>query len=255
MIPKLQFSEMTLRENIDIIRWGYYEDDEVLDVHHYITKYFPELDGFDKNCSREEIYQKIEEVVTKEYHYYYEKIKSEVKRYNEIWKKYNDSYFSLLSKYFDVLWPEIDVIEVGVGLIPVFPRDLDKFSFSISIDVDENKLIEVTAHETLHFMWFEKWKKIHPETPRIEYDDPSIIWQYSEMVTDPILNNKPFSLLFHHRFVERGYDSFYQLKEGDALVMDYLREIYSKNISIDEKINQGFIYVKKNLESIDSEIE
>ena len=90
-------------------------------------------------------------------------------------------------------------------------------------------------------MWFEKWKQIHPETPRREYDSPYITWKYSEMVTDPILNNKPFSELFS--FEEQGYDSFYTIYDGEELVMDNLRKIYAEDISIDEKINKGFRYI------------
>ena len=84
---------------------------------------------------------------------------------------------------------------------------------------------------------------MHPEIPRREYDSPYISWKYSEIVTDPILNNKPFSDLFGNVFIERGYDSFYELKDGDNLVMDILRDIYSEDIPIEEKINKGYNYI------------
>ena len=56
------------------------------------------------------------------------------------------------------------------------------------------------------------------------------------MVTDPILNNSPFSDMFE--FIERGYDSFNELYDGDRLVMDNLKNIYIENISIEEKIKK-----------------
>lgn len=65
------------------------------------------------------------------------------------------------------------------------------------------------------------------------------------MITDPVLNNKPFSTMFD--FVERGYDSFYELEDGSTKVMDKLRNIYSKDISIDEKIVTGFDYINRVL--------
>ncbi len=146
----------------------------------------------------------------------------------------------------NIKWPNnLKEISATVGLIPVFPRYLDNFSFSIGTGVDNSKLLEVCAHETLHFLWFEKWKQIHPETPRREYDSPYLVWQYSEMVTDPILNNKPFSTMFE--FDERGYDSFYELEDDSSKVMDKLRNIYSKNISIEEKMNDGFNYINRVL--------
>ena len=107
------------------------------------------------------------------------------------------------------------------------------------------QLIETCAHETLHFLWFEKWKTIYPETPRAEFESPYIVWQYSEMVTDPILNNKPFSTIFD--FQEKGYASFYEMYDGKTLIMDKLRKIYSENTTIEEKIKNGFNYVTKVL--------
>ena len=201
------------------------------------------------DLSKEDVYNKIEEVVTNDYNKYHEKIKNEIKRYNNIWKKYNDIYFNMLSDYFNIDWPNIDSIECTIGLIPVFPRYLDSFSFSLGINIENNQVIETIAHETLHFMWFHKWKQIHPETSRGEYDSPYITWQYSEMVTDPILNNKPFSNIFGNIFIERGYDSFYELYDGNNLIMDKLRKLYSENISTEDKMNNGFVYIKNYLEN------
>lgn len=238
---------MSLEENIDTIKWAYYEDNGVLSVRDYTIQYFPELANINKNLSKDEVYKIIEEVVEKDYNLYKTRIEEEVKRYSLLWKKYNDLYFEALSNYLEVEWSiEVDIIKCNVGLIPVFPRDLDNFSFSISTGVEDNKLIEVCAHETLHFLWFEKWKKSHPETPRGEYDSPYITWQYSEMVTDPILNNKPFCDMFY--FKEYGYDSFYEIYDGESLVMDNLRDIYSEDIPINDKINKGYNYIRGVLE-------
>lgn len=246
-IPKIEFREMTLEENIDVIKWAFFEkNNDSLSVHNYTIQCFPELAKIDQNLSSNEVYKIIEKVVTKDYNKYIDMIKSETNRYNSLWQKYNDKYFEKLSSYLNIEWPDdINKIKATVGLIAVFPRYLDEFSFSIGTGVDNLKLIEVCAHETLHFLWFEKWKKLYPEIPRREYDSPYISWKYSEMVTDPILNNKPFKEMFE--FNERGYDSFYELEDNGTKIMDNLRDIYSKNISIEEKIETGFIYINKVL--------
>lgn len=245
-LPKIIFREMTLEENIEVIKWAYFEDNGALSVHDFTVKYFSELANLDSNLSRDEVYKVIEEVVTSDYNKYKERITKETEKYNSLWKKYNDKYFETLSLYLDVDWPNnVKEIIATVGLIPVFPRYLDSFSFSVSTGVNETKLLEVCAHETLHFLWFEKWKIIHPETKRREYDSPYLVWQYSEMVTDPILNNKPFSDMF--TFNERGYDSFYEIDDNGNKVMDNLRKIYSKDIPIEEKIDEGFEYINQIL--------
>lgn len=243
-IPKIKFIPMTLSENIEVIKWAYFENNKNLDVHHYTIDYFPELKEFESSSSNEVIHKKIEEVVTKDYNTYIDKIKNEVKRYEKIWNKYNEKYFQTLANYLNINWPNKE-ITAKVGLIPVFPRYLDTFSFSVSTNLTDKKITEVIAHETLHFLWFEKWHELHPETPRREYDSPYLVWKYSEMVTDPILNNSVFKEMFS--FVEKGYDTFYQMKDKDRLVMDNLREIYSKNTRIEEKINKGYEYIKKNV--------
>lgn len=246
-VPKLKFRPISLEENIDIIKWAYYEDNGLLSVRDFTIKYFEELGQLDDNAPKDDVYNLIEQVVRADYYKYEERIKEEVIRYNNLWQKYNDVYFKTLSNYLSIDWPsDLEIIEGKVGLMPVFPRYLDKFSFSVATGVDDLKLIETCAHETLHFLWFEKWKSIHPETPRREYDAPYITWQYSEMVTDPILNNKPFSDIFEFR--EQGYNSFYEIYDGQTLVMDNLRKLYGEDIEINEKINNGFDYVRKILD-------
>lgn len=242
-LPKIIFRKMTLEENIEIIKWSYFEDNGLLSVHDYTIECFPELANIDKKLSKDEIYKIIEKVVKKDYLKNESKIEIEVKRYNELWEKYNDIYFENLSRYLNIEWIYENIIDASVGIIPVFPRYLDNNSFSIGINVSESKLIEVSAHETLHFWWFIKWKQLYPQIQRREYNSPYLSWQYSEMVTDPILNDKPFNKIF--KFNERGYDSFYEMYDGEKLVMDKLRDIYKEDISIEKKIKRGFEYLNK----------
>ena len=246
-IPKIKFEVMSLEDNIEFIKWAYFEKEGVFSVQDFTIRLFPELSDIDKCFSKEEVYKIISEVVTKKYNSNLELISSEVTKYNILWSNYNDKYFEELSKYLCVDWPDnLDIIIAKIGLMPVFPRYLDDFSFSIGVGVDDWKLLQVCAHETLHFLWFEKWKQMYPETSREEFDSPHIVWQYSEMVTDPILNNQPFSEMFE--FIEHGYEEFYQMYDGDNLVMDDLRDIFSENIPLEEKIEKGYNYVKNYFE-------
>jgi len=69
-IPKIEFKVMTLEENIETIKWAYYEDNGVLSVHSYTIQYFPELANIDKSIPQSEVYKIIEEVVKKDYNKY-----------------------------------------------------------------------------------------------------------------------------------------------------------------------------------------
>ena len=240
--PKIIFEAIPIGNNVETIKWAYFENDKSLDVHKYTLEYFPELKELEDK-SRKEINNKIEEVVINEYKKYEERIKREVDRYNKIWDKYNDKYFEVLSEYLNTNFREdLEVIKAYVGLLPIFPRYLDSCSFAIDIGVKKEDIISTCAHETCHFMWFNKWKELYPECPRKEYDCPYIPWQYSEMVIDPILNSKEIQEVIN---VEcPSYDSFYEIKDKDTYVMDKLKEIYNTNDTIENKMKKGYDYIK-----------
>ncbi len=242
IIPKIKFRQMTLSENINLVKWAYFEKDGPLSIYNYTIQLFPELNNLQKNLSKEEICMIIEKVVTKKYNAEFDKITNDVNNYNTIWANHNDDYFKALIEYFNISWPEDKKsIDASVGIIPVFPRYLDSFSFAISTDQQESKVKEVAAHETLHFIWFEKWKQLYPETKREEFDSPYLIWQYSEMVTDSILNTQVINKTINVK--EKSYNSFYELMDDGKNVMEELNKIFLTNNKIEVKIEKGYMYI------------
>ena len=238
--PKVVFKPINLEDNIDIIKWTFFERESNLNMYENTISCFPKLKNIDLNNSEEEINKLIEEIVSESYILNISKIENDVKRYNELWNKINDKYFEKLYNYFDINLG-IDEIEAYVGIIPIFPRYLSSLSFSVGTDLDEEVIKRITAHEVLHFAWFNKWKKLYPETPKEHFESPYIEWEYSEMVTDSILNNEPFK---EFKFNEKSYDFFYELDGGK--LMDKLNQIYSSNETIEKKIEDGFNYIKKS---------
>ena len=241
-LPKVKFRSMTLEENIDNIKQAYFANGDVRD---YTIKYYKELINISDDLSNEEIVKIIEKAVSEKYKENIDLINKDVKRYNFIWNNYNDLYFRKLSDYFKIDWPLIYTIDAKVGLMAVFPRYLDSYAFSIGTKLSDSVLIRVVAHETLHFMWFQKWRVIYPEISRNQYEAPYLPWHYSEMVTDTILNNEPFSSTFNNLFKERSYEYFYSLYDGKELVMNKLDSIFCSNCEIEEKMKLGFEYLKK----------
>lgn len=248
-IPKIVFEPLNLEQNIDLVKWAYFEYDDTLNLHKLTIDMFHELKDIDKNYTKEQIYLLIEKVVTKEYNKSIEKISKEADKYNNIWNNYNDKYFIELSKYLNVNWPkELKIINGFVGILPVCPRYLDTFDFCLSIDTKEQELIRICAHETCHFLWFEKWKNLYPNTPRYEYDSPYNTWKYSEMVVDPIINSNEINKILNVN--EKAYDSFYQIKdENNNYMMEELNRIYKTNKKIEDKIIEGFNYINKIYET------
>lgn len=238
-IPVVKFEKMTLEDNINTILDF---NKNFTDFDKYLFKMFPELSNLNKNISKEEKIKHIKEVVTKKYNSNSLLLEEAVTRYQKNWDKHNDKYMSSLSEYLNTQWPEsTKTIKTKIGFIPIFPRYLDHFAFSTNPYLQEPELIKVTAHEVLHFLWFKKWMELHPNTPRANFDSPYSIWKYSEMVTDSILNSKEMSN--DYPINEKSYDYFYDIKDGDKLVMNELKKIYEKNDSIENKINKGYGYV------------
>lgn len=239
-MKKIIFRKMSLDENIELIKWSYFQKNDNLNIHKFTINLFPELDNLDNN-SKNEINNIIKKAVTKEYNNNINNIEKEVLRYNYLWNECNNRFFNKLEDYFNIEFPKKEII-ASVGLIPVFPRDIDNYSFSIGMHLDNSKLRETCAHETLHFIWFKKWMSIYPNTDRKELDYPYLIWQYSEMVTDSILNSEDFK---EFNFNEKSYDYFYEINNG--VIMNDLKKIYSESITINEKIVKGYEYLLKNI--------
>lgn len=242
-IPKIIFREMSLSETIELVKWAYFENDGPLDVHYYTIKCYPELANLSINASQEKICSAIEEVVRKKYQENKKIIREEIIRYNSIWNKYNDKYFKVLQSLLNIEWPTDKMnIESSIGIIPVFPRFLNDFGFSVSIDLTDSKIIETCAHECLHFLWFEKWKQLYPQTKREEFDSPHLVWEYSEMVVDSILNTKSIKEVLNIN--ARSYDSFYKIKHNNEMVMDSLKNIFSSREVIEDRIKKGYEFIK-----------
>ena len=162
-MPKVEFKIMSLEDNINFIKEIYYSDDNILDIYKYTISLFPDLSDIPKNASKKDIDSKIEAVVTKRYNDRKEMIEDDILRYQKLWEPYNDKFFDALANYLNIKWPtNHDTIIADVGIIPVCPRYLKDFRFSIHDGMKDDLLIETCAHELCHFLWFEKWKEIYP---------------------------------------------------------------------------------------------
>ena len=247
-MPKVLFKKMSLEDNISFIKDIFNEsDDELLSVHTFIIGLFPELENISDSMPLEEKNRLIEKIVTNYYNNNSSNIDNDAERYNNVWNKYNDEFFKKLTEFFNMTWPEErDIVMATVGIIPVCPRYLDEFSFSVHNGITSEKLIETCAHELCHFLWFEKWKELYPECPRKEYETPYVAWQYSEAVVDPILEASGIKQLLNsnNRF---SYDSFYENYDN---LMGELIEIYKKDLDIDVRIQSGFNYYKKMISKL-----
>lgn len=65
------------------------------------------------------------------------------------------------------------------------------------------------------------------------------------MVVAPILNNKTIKKILPIKAT--AYNSFYEIKDGEENVMDNLNKIFEGQVSIENKIIEGYNYLCKTL--------
>lgn len=234
-IPKIVFKKLSLEDTIDNIIWTYFDDE----FHELTISAFSELGNIDSRLPRKEIENRIKEIFTGYYEYNQEDIDNNIKKYNELWNKYNDDYMESISEYLNISWPDnIKTIEAYVGLVCVCPRNIKDHSFVIGVNFSDENVIRICAHETLHFIWFEKWKELYKDYKEYQFDTPFKVWKYSEMVTDSILNSKKINKIIHVN--EKSYDYFYDYEYNGKKVMSIIKDIFNEDISIEDKIKKGY---------------
>lgn len=230
MIPRVIFKPMSLEDNVELVKWALKNSNSTLDLHGSIIYFFPEING-----------DNVDEVVGKYYNLNKDEIDLSVSKYSSLWEEYNSVYFEKMCEYLNIKNIDISEIEVTVGYLPVCPRDINNNSFSLNIGYDDPTLLRNCAHEILHFLWFKKIEELYSG---VNIDPPSLAWKYSEMIVDPILNSKFINDIFNNKFNEKAYDSFYEIKDKDGkYLMDVLKDIYNSDISIEDKIINGYDYI------------
>ena len=212
--PKVKFEIGSLEDNIEIIKEFYN------DMKSNIKFLY---EGINKN--------NIEEKVKEFYNNNQELFEKNRKEYEKEWNKVSDDYFKYITELLNIN-PKIKDITCYILYIPTFPRDIHKNTFYVGTNMEKDFIISTIKHEITHFYWFKKFKELYKDIDEKEFDTPYIPWIYSEIVIDPLIH-------------EKAYDEFYELNYNGENVMEHLRGIYNKNIKIEDKIKEGYDYIKE----------
>ena len=73
---KIVFKKLSLKDNIEIVKWTLFDENEISNFRHYAIELFPELENVKENET-----SRIEELVTKKYNESLNTIESEIERY------------------------------------------------------------------------------------------------------------------------------------------------------------------------------
>lgn len=170
-------------------------------------------------------------------------MKDNVKRFQKSWDKINDNVMKALIEITDCVLDKKQVNAI-ISMTPNCPRFLDSKEFFITIDT--NIMKKIAVHELTHFYFFEKWKKVFPKDNQRKFEQPYLIWHFSEIAVDPIANDKRFAKFWKTEKGHITHEHYYKMfvKPG-VNVVEYFQKIYDE-----EKGNDFEEFLKKGRKEV-----
>jgi hypothetical protein len=235
--PKVEFSIAPLNKIFSLIDFFLNPTKKQWDWSIAIYKNYPELKNKLKDVKnkteRKEIEYKYFQMIFKIKRKEFEKKR---KIFQKEWNKLNDDVMLVLSKVVEQDWPEKDKkIFARVSLNPICPRYIKQRTFDVFYEQKPNYMKSVAIHEILHFIYFEKWKRVFPKTKEKEFDAPHLVWQLSEMVPKIILSDKRVQKVFRYKF--DSYKEYENFKLNRKDFADFLKKSWKFVKKHEKQIN------------------
>ena len=105
--------------------------------------------------------------------------------------------------------------------------DLKEKRFDVYYKKNIKGILKSTTHELFHFIYFDKWLDIFPNTTIEEMDYPNPVWALSEIVLPMMLNNSEVKNILGTEF--NNYPMFEnEIFEGEKLVL-HIENLYKEN--------------------------
>lgn len=243
-IPKVKFTNISLSKEIDWIHgflfqnewgWGKY----IIRKHPKIKKVF----SFKTETEQIKFLRNYTIQFEKDNQKLIEKNKI---KYQREWQKIEKDFFILISKIMQIDWPKNrKMIKSMISVNPICPRFLNDWSFSIFYNYKKTShAMEVIMHESCHFLYFEKWKKLYPEVSNKKFESPHIEWHLSEIIAPIILNDQRIKEILKQRAV--FYEEHKKIKINNKTAPEYFTELYNKSKNFEQFLDKSYKAIKKN---------
>lgn len=249
-IPKVEFSVAPLDKTFSWIHYFLNPAKKDWDWSNAIYKSYPELKSKlqnvkDKKKRKEIEYRFFTEVFQKERI----ELEKRAKIFQSEWNKINEDVMLVLSKVVEQEWSDKDrKFFARNSLNPICPRWIKSRIFDVYYKDSSREMKSTAIHEILHFIYFEKWKKVFPRTEEKEFDAPYLVWQLSEMVTGIILNDKRVQNVFKYKF--NSYKEFENFKLNKKPLLSYLQDFYDNRKDFADFLKKSWKFVKQHAEEI-----
>ncbi len=219
------------------------------DANHYdwsggVLKKYPglkdKLQSVTDVKEREKIEQGFFEEVERE-----ELPKMEIAReeFQKAWDKIGDDLMRALSEILEIDWGENDrKITATLTLNPIMPRFPEQRMFRVFYGADAEHAIDTVIHESLHFLYFEKWSLIFPEIKADKTGKDNPAWKLSEIVTGVIPNDPRIQFIFKHEF--HTYREFQNTNIDGKPLVSHIQRLYDEREDFADFLRKAWEFVK-----------
>ncbi|NLE07057.1 MAG: hypothetical protein GX627_00335 [Parcubacteria group bacterium] len=246
-IPKVKFTNISLTKEINWMygflfqdKWGWGK---------YIIKKHPKIKKVFSLKTEAEQLKFLRNYIIRYKKNNQKLIEKNKTKYQKEWHKVEKDFFIILSEIIQINWPKNrKIIKAMISINPICPRFLNDWSFSIFYNYKKIfHAMEVIMHESCHFLYFEKWKKLYPEMDNKKFESPYLEWHLSEILAPIILNDPRIQKLLKRK--ADFYVEHKKLKIGNKTVPKYFNDLYKKNNmnkNFDEFLKESYEAIKKN---------
>jgi len=231
--PKLVFELPTIEAETDtLFDFCYREDLTGWDWSEMVYEQHPKLKEMLVGVKdKVEFYNQIRNYVES----YDKENKADIEQVREVfqqaWDEVEGKYYTSLVKDFEIDFPEdVKVIRAAISINPICPRYLDKWSFNVFYKFSKESALSVSIHETIHFLYFQKWSEIFSGYDKDKFETPHSEWKLSEILVNPIINNNPVIQEILKGYKSPGYGEFRNIVIEGKYLNKYFGEIYQEHL-------------------------
>ncbi len=245
-IPKVKIEIKSLEEDADFVSAFLFPRKGEWDWSEMVYRNYPELkNGLQGTKSINQKKKKAREILKEIAIQDQGIIAKKQLEFQKEWDEINDQIMKTLSEIIEREWSSKDeFITARISLNPICPRFIKTRTFDIFYGKSLQEMKSVAIHEILHFIYFEKWKQVFPNTKEREFDDPYLVWKLSEMVPGVILNDKRIQEVFKWEF--HSYQEFEEMKIEGKFLLEYLREFYKERADFEDFLKKSYQFVVRH---------
>ncbi len=232
MLPKVKFEFTSQKDEARMLHKFCKPRETGWNWSEYIFKYHPSLkEHFSKQPTEKERIRIIKAYTKKFWKKEYEQLKNQKSLFKKEWNKINDKYMKTLSEVLETDWPKNrKIIRAWISINPICPRSIESWEFLIFYLFPLRYVRHDVAHETMHFLYFKKWKEVFPKADKKTFEPPHLEWHLSEILASTILNNENIQKLIKCR--AEGYEEYVHYRKNKIRkrsLIQHFENLYKQN--------------------------